>query len=91
MHASLGRGTLGLSVFGSHFESNCYRSNSDNRQTNALADQRWFLSTLRDEGAVAKRLMRVLGTSAFVPDLLLRAPEVIQQYADGPQGPVKPS
>jgi glutamate-ammonia-ligase adenylyltransferase len=29
----------------------------------------------------------VLGTSAYVPDLLMRAPEVIQQYADGPQGP----
>jgi len=53
----------------------------------ALADQRWYLSTLRDESAVAKRLMRVLGTSAFVPELLMRAPEVIQQYADGPQGP----
>ncbi len=57
------------------------------RISDALSDQRWFLSTLRDEGAVAKRLMRVLGTSAFVPDLLMRAPEVIQQYADGPQGP----
>jgi glutamate-ammonia-ligase adenylyltransferase len=57
------------------------------RLSDALSEQRWFLSTLRDEGAVAKRLMRVLGTSAFVPDLLLRAPEVIQQYADGPQGP----
>ncbi|HET7667559.1 MAG TPA: bifunctional [glutamine synthetase] adenylyltransferase/[glutamine synthetase]-adenylyl-L-tyrosine phosphorylase, partial [Mycobacterium sp.] len=53
----------------------------------ALADQRWFLSTLRDEGAVAKRLMHVLGTSAYVPELLIRAPEVIQQYADGPAGP----
>ena len=52
-----------------------------------LADLRWFLATLRDEGAVAKRLMHVLGTSAYVPELLLRAPEVIQQYADGPQGP----
>jgi [glutamine synthetase] adenylyltransferase / [glutamine synthetase]-adenylyl-L-tyrosine phosphorylase len=59
-----------------------YRKISDE-----LADQRWFLATLRDEGAVAKRLMRVLGTSAYVPDLLLHAPEVIQQYADGPQGP----
>jgi [glutamine synthetase] adenylyltransferase / [glutamine synthetase]-adenylyl-L-tyrosine phosphorylase len=57
------------------------------RISEALSEQRWFLSTLRDEGAVAKRLMRVLGTSAFVPDLLMRAPEVIQQYADGPQGP----
>ena len=59
-----------------------YRQISD-----ALVEQRWFLSTLRDESAVAKRLMRVLGTSAYVPELLMRAPEVIQQYADGPSGP----
>ena len=57
------------------------------RISEELGDQRWFLSTLRDEGAVAKRLMRVLGTSAYVPELLMRAPEVLQQYADGPQGP----
>lgn len=57
------------------------------RISDELSDQRWFLATLRDEGAVAKRLMRVLGTSAYVPDLLIRAPEVLQQYADGPQGP----
>jgi len=52
-----------------------------------LADQRWFLATLRDEGAVAKRLMHVLGTSAYVPELLMWAPEVIKLYADGPNGP----
>ncbi len=57
------------------------------RISEELADQRWYLSTLRDEGAVAKRLMQVLGTSAYVPDLLMRAPEVIQLYADGPTGP----
>jgi [glutamine synthetase] adenylyltransferase / [glutamine synthetase]-adenylyl-L-tyrosine phosphorylase len=57
------------------------------RISEALAEQRWYLSTLRDEGAVAKRLMRVLGTSAYVPDLLMRAPEVIQLYGDGPDGP----
>ncbi|MCI4675365.1 bifunctional [glutamine synthetase] adenylyltransferase/[glutamine synthetase]-adenylyl-L-tyrosine phosphorylase [Candidatus Mycolicibacterium alkanivorans] len=57
------------------------------RISEALSDQRWYLATLRDESAVAKRLMRVLGTSAFVPELLMRAPEVIQQYADGPTGP----
>ncbi|MDT5009348.1 MAG: [glutamine synthetase] adenylyltransferase / [glutamine synthetase]-adenylyl-L-tyrosine [Mycobacterium sp.] len=59
-----------------------YRKLSD-----ALSDQHWFLSTLRDEGAVAKRLMHVLGTSAYVPELLIRAPEVIRAYADGPAGP----
>jgi glutamate-ammonia-ligase adenylyltransferase len=57
------------------------------RISEELADQRWYLSTLRDEGAVAKRLMQVLGTSAYVPDLLMRAPEVIQLYGDGPNGP----
>jgi glutamate-ammonia-ligase adenylyltransferase len=57
------------------------------RISEALSEQRWYLSTLRDEGAVAKRLMHVLGTSAYVPDLLMRAPEVIQLYADGPAGP----
>lgn len=57
------------------------------RISEALSDHRWYLSTLRDESAVAKRLMRVLGTSAFVPELLMRAPEVIQSYADGPTGP----
>ena len=57
------------------------------RISEELADQRWYLSTLRDEGAVAKRLMHVLGTSAYVPDLLMRAPEVIQLFADGPNGP----
>jgi [glutamine synthetase] adenylyltransferase / [glutamine synthetase]-adenylyl-L-tyrosine phosphorylase len=57
------------------------------RISEALAEQRWYLSTLRDEGAVAKRLMQVLGTSAYVPELLMRAPEVIQLYGDGPEGP----
>ncbi|MGV9802030.1 bifunctional [glutamine synthetase] adenylyltransferase/[glutamine synthetase]-adenylyl-L-tyrosine phosphorylase [Mycobacterium sp. NPDC003449] len=57
------------------------------RMSDELAEQRWYLSTLRDEGAVAKRLMRVLGTSAYIPELLMRAPEVIRLYADGPNGP----
>ncbi|WP_421876746.1 bifunctional [glutamine synthetase] adenylyltransferase/[glutamine synthetase]-adenylyl-L-tyrosine phosphorylase [Mycolicibacterium wolinskyi] len=57
------------------------------RISDELQEQRWYLSTLRDEGAVAKRLMRVLGTSAYIPELLMRAPEVIQLYADGPNGP----
>ncbi|MDA3639694.1 bifunctional [glutamine synthetase] adenylyltransferase/[glutamine synthetase]-adenylyl-L-tyrosine phosphorylase [Mycobacterium xenopi] len=57
------------------------------RLSEAMAGQRWYLSTLRDEPAVAKRLMQVLGTSQYVPELLMRAPEVIQQYGDGPSGP----
>ncbi|BBX23050.1 glutamate-ammonia-ligase adenylyltransferase [Mycolicibacter terrae] len=57
------------------------------RLSEALAMQRWYLSTLRDSSAVAKRLMRVLGTSAYVPELLMRAPDVIKAYGDGPSGP----
>ncbi|MGB3475861.1 MAG: bifunctional [glutamine synthetase] adenylyltransferase/[glutamine synthetase]-adenylyl-L-tyrosine phosphorylase, partial [Mycobacterium sp.] len=53
----------------------------------AMAQQRWYLSTLRDSSAVAKRLMRVLGTSAYIPELLIRSPDVIQAYGDGPTGP----
>jgi glutamate-ammonia-ligase adenylyltransferase len=57
------------------------------RVSEAMAPHRWYLSTLRDSSAVAKRLMHVLGTSAYVPDLLMRAPEVLAAYGDGPVGP----
>jgi glutamate-ammonia-ligase adenylyltransferase len=57
------------------------------RLSEALASETWYLSTLRDKPAVARRLMSVLGTSAYVPDLLMRAPRVIQDYGDGPAGP----
>jgi [glutamine synthetase] adenylyltransferase / [glutamine synthetase]-adenylyl-L-tyrosine phosphorylase len=52
------------------------------RVSEALADTPWYLRLLRDEGAVAQRLMFVLGTSALVPDLLVRAPEVLRLLAD---------
>ncbi|MFT3900393.1 MAG: bifunctional [glutamine synthetase] adenylyltransferase/[glutamine synthetase]-adenylyl-L-tyrosine phosphorylase [Gordonia sp. (in: high G+C Gram-positive bacteria)] len=52
-----------------------------------LVDAEWFLRLLRDDGAVAQRLMHVLGTSAYVADLLMRAPEVIKLYTDGADGP----
>jgi glutamate-ammonia-ligase adenylyltransferase len=57
------------------------------RLSEAMASQRWYLSTLRDKPSVAKRLMHVLGTSTYVPELLMRAPEVVQNYSDGPAGP----
>jgi [glutamine synthetase] adenylyltransferase / [glutamine synthetase]-adenylyl-L-tyrosine phosphorylase len=57
------------------------------RLSEALASESWYLSTLRDKPAVARRLMNVLGTSAYVPDLLMRAPRVIQDYGDTPGGP----
>ncbi|MEO9221076.1 MAG: bifunctional [glutamine synthetase] adenylyltransferase/[glutamine synthetase]-adenylyl-L-tyrosine phosphorylase, partial [Mycobacteriaceae bacterium] len=57
------------------------------RLSDTLGATPWYLRTLRDEGAVAKRLMTVLGMSAYLPDLLIRAPEVVRLYADGPTGP----
>ncbi|BBX96939.1 bifunctional [glutamine synthetase] adenylyltransferase/[glutamine synthetase]-adenylyl-L-tyrosine phosphorylase [Mycobacterium lacus] len=57
------------------------------RLSEALATESWYLATLRDKPAVAKRLMHVLGTSTYVPDLLMRAPRVIQDFGDGPSGP----
>ena len=47
----------------------------------ALARTPWYLRMLRDEGLVAERLMMLLGTSALVPDLLTRAPEVLRLLA----------
>ncbi|HYH32898.1 MAG TPA: bifunctional [glutamine synthetase] adenylyltransferase/[glutamine synthetase]-adenylyl-L-tyrosine phosphorylase, partial [Pseudonocardia sp.] len=51
------------------------------RVSEALAETPWYLRLLRDEGMVAQRLMRLLGTSALVPDLLVRAPEVLRLLA----------
>jgi [glutamine synthetase] adenylyltransferase / [glutamine synthetase]-adenylyl-L-tyrosine phosphorylase len=52
------------------------------RVSEALADTPWYLRLLRDEGAVAQRLMALLGTSRMVADLLVRAPEALQLLAD---------
>ncbi|OAK57361.1 bifunctional [glutamine synthetase] adenylyltransferase/[glutamine synthetase]-adenylyl-L-tyrosine phosphorylase [Rhodococcoides kyotonense] len=57
------------------------------RLCEATTEHTWFLRMLRDEGAVAQRLMIVLGSSAYVPDLLIKAPEVVRLFADGPNGP----
>ncbi|NUS42803.1 MAG: bifunctional [glutamine synthetase] adenylyltransferase/[glutamine synthetase]-adenylyl-L-tyrosine phosphorylase, partial [Mycobacteriaceae bacterium] len=58
------------------------------RVSEGLADQVWFLRELRDESAIAQRLMMILGTAGYLPDLLINAPETIRMYADGPDGPV---
>ncbi|MGV9679487.1 bifunctional [glutamine synthetase] adenylyltransferase/[glutamine synthetase]-adenylyl-L-tyrosine phosphorylase [Nocardia sp. NPDC003482] len=58
------------------------------RVSEGLDDQIWFLRELRDEGAIAQRLMIVLGCSAYLPDLLINAPETIRMFADGPDGPL---
>ncbi len=51
------------------------------RVSEALASTPWYLRLLRDEGLVAERLMLLLGTSTLVPDLLVRAPEVLRLLA----------
>ncbi|WP_286900698.1 bifunctional [glutamine synthetase] adenylyltransferase/[glutamine synthetase]-adenylyl-L-tyrosine phosphorylase [Thermocrispum sp.] len=48
------------------------------RVSEALAETPWYLRVLRDEGAVVDNLATVLGTSKLVPDLLVRAPEVLR-------------
>ena len=54
------------------------------RVSEALAETPWYLRLLRDEGAVVERLATLLGTSKLVPDLLVRAPEVLRLLADTP-------
>ena len=51
----------------------------------ALEETPWYLRVLRDEGAVVERLAFLLGTSKLVPDLLVRAPEVLQLLGDPPR------
>ncbi|MFD2420435.1 bifunctional [glutamine synthetase] adenylyltransferase/[glutamine synthetase]-adenylyl-L-tyrosine phosphorylase [Amycolatopsis pigmentata] len=48
----------------------------------ALEETPWYLRVLRDEGAVVERLAFLLGTSRLVPELLARAPEVLQLLGD---------
>ncbi|EHR59782.1 bifunctional [glutamine synthetase] adenylyltransferase/[glutamine synthetase]-adenylyl-L-tyrosine phosphorylase [Saccharomonospora cyanea] len=52
------------------------------RVSEELADTPWYLRVLRDEAAVVERLATLLGTSKLVPDLLVRAPEVLQRLSD---------
>jgi glutamate-ammonia-ligase adenylyltransferase len=57
-----------------------YRQVSD-----ALGTSPWFLRLLRDEGAVASRLATLLGTSRYVANMLVRAPEALQMLSDDEQ------
>ncbi|GAA0609450.1 bifunctional [glutamine synthetase] adenylyltransferase/[glutamine synthetase]-adenylyl-L-tyrosine phosphorylase [Kutzneria viridogrisea] len=52
------------------------------RVSEALSETPWYLRLLRDEGAVVERLAVLLGTSKLVPDLLVRAPEVLRLLAE---------
>ena len=46
--------------------------------SDALGATHWYLRLLRDEGAAAERLARILlASSRYATDLLLRAPEAV--------------
>nr|WSZ95704.1 bifunctional [glutamine synthetase] adenylyltransferase/[glutamine synthetase]-adenylyl-L-tyrosine phosphorylase [Streptomyces sp. NBC_00857] len=50
--------------------------------SDALGKTPWYLRLLRDEGAAAENLARVLSAGRFAPDLLLRAPEAVSILGD---------
>ena len=50
--------------------------------SDALGTTHWYLGLLRDAGAAAERLARVLASSRYATDLLLRAPEAVTMLAD---------
>ncbi|MGD8201854.1 bifunctional [glutamine synthetase] adenylyltransferase/[glutamine synthetase]-adenylyl-L-tyrosine phosphorylase [Ornithinimicrobium sp. W1679] len=52
------------------------------RISDALGTTHWYLGMLRDEGTAAERLARVLSTSRYAVDLLLRAPETVALLGD---------
>ena len=52
------------------------------RVSEALGSTHWYLALLRDAGATAERLARVLASSRFATDLLLRAPDAVALLAD---------
>ena len=43
--------------------------------SDAVGSSHWYLGMLRDEGAAAERLARLLASSRFAAELLMRAPE----------------
>ncbi|MFF5443472.1 bifunctional [glutamine synthetase] adenylyltransferase/[glutamine synthetase]-adenylyl-L-tyrosine phosphorylase [Streptomyces sp. NPDC012888] len=53
--------------------------------SDALGKTPWYLRLLRDEGAAAENLARVLSAGRFAPDLLMRAPEAVALLGD-PEG-----
>ncbi|MEP6462438.1 MAG: bifunctional [glutamine synthetase] adenylyltransferase/[glutamine synthetase]-adenylyl-L-tyrosine phosphorylase [Frankiaceae bacterium] len=50
--------------------------------SDALGGTHWYLRLLRDEGATAQRLARLLATSRYVADLFARAPEAVAMLAN---------
>ncbi|WP_055489725.1 bifunctional [glutamine synthetase] adenylyltransferase/[glutamine synthetase]-adenylyl-L-tyrosine phosphorylase [Streptomyces sp. TP-A0356] len=58
--------------------------------SDALGKTPWYLRLLRDEGAAAENLARVLSAGRLAPDLLMRAPEAVALLGDGDGGGLEP-
>ncbi|MEU1272228.1 bifunctional [glutamine synthetase] adenylyltransferase/[glutamine synthetase]-adenylyl-L-tyrosine phosphorylase [Streptomyces sp. NPDC005799] len=54
--------------------------------SDALGKTPWYLRLLRDEGAAAENLARVLSAGRLAPDLLMRAPEAVALLGDADGG-----
>ena len=48
----------------------------------ALGESPWYLRLLRDDMTVAHRMTRLLGSSRYATELLMRAPEAVAMLAD---------
>jgi len=48
----------------------------------ALGSTPWYLRAMRDEGAMAERLARILASSRYAVSLLTRAPQTVQMLAE---------
>ncbi len=48
----------------------------------ALGSTSWYLRALRDEGAMAENLARILSSSRYAVDLLLRSPQTVEFLAE---------
>ncbi|GGW83162.1 bifunctional [glutamine synthetase] adenylyltransferase/[glutamine synthetase]-adenylyl-L-tyrosine phosphorylase [Streptomyces lomondensis] len=58
--------------------------------SDALGKTPWYLRLLRDEGAAAQNVARVLSAGRLAPDLLMRAPEAVALLGDGDGGGLEP-
>ncbi|MDR0416671.1 MAG: bifunctional [glutamine synthetase] adenylyltransferase/[glutamine synthetase]-adenylyl-L-tyrosine phosphorylase [Propionibacteriaceae bacterium] len=57
--------------------------------SDALGNSPFYLRALRDEGATAERLARILATSRYATTLLRRAPAMVEALVGDPVAPVK--
>jgi [glutamine synthetase] adenylyltransferase / [glutamine synthetase]-adenylyl-L-tyrosine phosphorylase len=59
--------------------------------SDALGNSPWYLRLLRDDTTVARRMARVLATSRYATDLLLRQPEMVAILSEDAQLAPRPA